>query len=46
MFCEYINAAMSKAVFEIIEGWIALSLKLNLPIPSIEDPEIKVPVEA
>jgi predicted RNase H-like HicB family nuclease len=70
MFCEYINAAMSKAVFEVIddeepyygevpglkgvwasgktmeecrknlrmviEDWIELSLKYNLPIPSIE----------
>jgi predicted RNase H-like HicB family nuclease len=80
MFCEYINAAMSKAIFEIIEDeepyygeipelkgvwasgktmeeckenlrmviedWIALSLKLNLPIPPIEGHEIKAPAEA
>lgn len=80
MFCEYINAAMSKAVFEVIEDeepyygevpelkgvwasgktmeecrenlrmviedWIALSLKRNLPFSPIEGHEIKVPAEA
>jgi predicted RNase H-like HicB family nuclease len=78
MFTEYINAALSKANYrildnseyvvtvpglqgvwaagktieaartelvEVIEGWIALRLRLGLPIPSIDNQSIEASAE-
>lgn len=78
MFAEYINAALSKANYkildngeyvvtvpglqgvwatgktiegartelvEVIEGWIALRLRLGLPIPSIDNQAIEASAE-
>lgn len=51
MFAEYIQAALSKATYSenlkgVIEGWIALRLRLGLAIPPANGHAIEIPSQA